>query len=230
MSFTLLVGSKQTKLDTDLVVKLMEHASSVNLVKLTSSGKNALDFTLAYYLGRVAVTDPTAYFHIIAKDTGYDPLIKHLRERHINVQRHASCSDLSFTWPGKAQPASTATVEKSVAKKAVKKASKKAPGKKVATKKVSSKKAPKKKTPKKDPCLDEWVKKVNANFRDHEQSRPTRVKTLLTKVGDLIKKPADGPEVESVIDELRKLGHLILNEKSAPIYKYQLSLDLEALE
>ena len=39
VSFTLMVGAKQTKLDTDLVERMIEHASSVRLVKLKSSGK-----------------------------------------------------------------------------------------------------------------------------------------------------------------------------------------------
>lgn len=52
VSFTLMVGAKQAKLDSDLVEKLMAHSSSIQLVKLKSSGKNALDFALAYYLGR----------------------------------------------------------------------------------------------------------------------------------------------------------------------------------
>ena len=48
VSFTLMVGAKQTKLDSDVSVeKLMAHSASVQLVKLKSSGKNALDFALA---------------------------------------------------------------------------------------------------------------------------------------------------------------------------------------
>ena len=65
---TLLMGAKQTKLDADLVEKLMAHAASVQLIRLTTSGKNALDFALAYYVGRAVITDPTAYFHIVSKD------------------------------------------------------------------------------------------------------------------------------------------------------------------
>jgi hypothetical protein len=101
VSFTLMVGAKQTKLDSDLLEKLMAHSSSVKLVKLKSSGKNALDFALAYYLGRAALADPTGYFHVISKDGGFDPLVEHLRARHVHVYRHASCSDLTFNWPGK---------------------------------------------------------------------------------------------------------------------------------
>jgi hypothetical protein len=70
VSFTLLVGPRQTKLDASLVEKLFEHAVSVQLVRLTSAGKNALDFTLAYYVGRAVAADPTGCFHIISKDAG----------------------------------------------------------------------------------------------------------------------------------------------------------------
>jgi hypothetical protein len=119
VSFTLMVGPQQTKLDSALVEKLMEHSASVRLVKLKTKANNALDFALAYYLGRAALADPTAYFHIIAKDGGYDPLIEHLRVRHINVQRHKSCAELTFTWPGKKVSLSEATVEKAAPKKVV---------------------------------------------------------------------------------------------------------------
>ena len=47
-----------------------------------------MDFALAYYLGRKAVTDPTAFFHIVSKDKGYDPLIEHLKARRVKVCRH----------------------------------------------------------------------------------------------------------------------------------------------
>jgi len=93
---TLLLGPQQTKLQVDLVEKLMAHAASVQLVRLESAGKNALDFTLAYYLGRAVQADPNAHFHVISKDKGFDPLIKHLNGRHIRVTRHADCTTLPF--------------------------------------------------------------------------------------------------------------------------------------
>lgn len=108
VSFTLLVGAKQTKMDTALVEKLIEHASSVQLVRLTGEGKNALDFTLSYYLGRTVLADPTAYFHIISKDKGFDPLVDHMRSRHIHVRRHDNFESLTFS----AKPKETRTVPK----------------------------------------------------------------------------------------------------------------------
>lgn len=56
-------------------------------VKLSGNVSNALDFHIAFYLGVLAVRDSAAYFHIISKDTGYDPLIQRLRARDIKAHR-----------------------------------------------------------------------------------------------------------------------------------------------
>ena len=111
-SVTLFLGAKNTKLDVTLVEKLLEHAASVQLVRLTSSGKNALDFTLAYYVGRAAITDPTGFFHIISRDAGFDPLIQHLRSRHIRACRHADFT--AFTHHGSPKPIPTPPAEDSL--------------------------------------------------------------------------------------------------------------------
>jgi hypothetical protein len=96
VSFTLLLGPRQPKLDAAIVEKLLEHANSVQLVRLTSAGKNALDFILAYHVGRAVSADPTGFFYIIAKDTGYDPLVDHLRKNHIHASRHEDFTSLPF--------------------------------------------------------------------------------------------------------------------------------------
>ena len=104
VTLTLLLGAKQTKLDAELVETLMAHASSIQLIRLTTSGKNALDFALAYYVGRAAITDPNAYFHIVSRDQGFDPLIEHLKSRHLRARRHDDFSTLSFSMPPKPAP------------------------------------------------------------------------------------------------------------------------------
>jgi hypothetical protein len=81
---------------------MMEHAASVQLVRLTSSGRNALDFALSYYLGRAVLADPTAYFHVVSGDKGFDPLIEHLRSRHVHAHRHDDFTTLTFSGPTKA--------------------------------------------------------------------------------------------------------------------------------
>lgn len=212
VSFTLMVGAKQTKLDSDLVEKLMAHSSSVQLVKLKSSGKNALDFALAYYLGRAALADPTAYFHIVSKDGGFDPLIEHLRARHIHVHRHASCAELTFTWPGKKAPMAEPIVEKI----AVKKVAAKKVAKKVTTK-TAAKKVAKKAEEKMDP-VETWKERVLKDFKEHPKAQPKKRKALIAKVANLINKTVDGPEVQSVIARMVKAGKLKFDEKDVPVY------------
>ncbi len=212
VSFTLMVGPKQTKLDTDLVEQLVEHAARVNLIRMKSSAKNAVDFALAYYLGQAALAEPASYFHIISKDGGYDPLIKHLCEQHINVRRYSSCADLTFDWPGKA-----AAAKEPIAKKtANKKAAKKAVAKKATKKKLAGKAAAKTAD-----SIQTWTEKVVKNLIDHPKARPAKDKTLHTKVGDLIKKPVDGPEVQAVIERMQSKGMLKFDEKSVPEYFLQ---------
>lgn len=99
VDFTLLLGAKCSKLEVGLVEKMLEHAASVQLVRLGASGKNALDFTLAFYLGKAVTADPTGFFHIVSKDKGFDPLVEHLRSRHVKVRRHDDFSALSFSAP-----------------------------------------------------------------------------------------------------------------------------------
>ena len=54
----------------------------------------ALDFYIANYIGRLAVQHPDAYFHVISKDAGFDPLISHLRRQKIHCRRSTSVSDI----------------------------------------------------------------------------------------------------------------------------------------
>ncbi len=61
---------------------------------------------------------------------------------------------------------------------------------------------------------------VDKDFRHHPKGRPSKEKTLRTKVGNIINKPADELEVQSVIDALKKSGHLSFNDKVATVYHY----------
>jgi hypothetical protein len=116
VTVTILLGAKQTKMNLDVVEKLVEHAASVHLVRLTSTGRNALDLTLAFYLGRAVLADPTAYFHIVSKDKDFDPLIEHLHSRHVKARRHDDFTALTFSGPTKTPPAQTETLVSRVLK------------------------------------------------------------------------------------------------------------------
>jgi hypothetical protein len=192
VTFTLLVGPHQTKLDVSLVEKLLEHAASVQWVRLTSAGKNALDFTLAYYVGRAVAGDPTGFFHIVSKDTGFDPLIKHLRSKHIRAHRHDSFATLSFDGLAKLPPATSPTA---------------APKPKAQSK------------PKAEPAMvDVWETKVLEHLRKHPTNRPKRKKTLVSHLLALSGKKATEGEVLGVVESLCRAGHLVIDEKGAVTY------------
>lgn len=96
---TILIGEKQKRLDTALVEQLLQHAANVNFVRLESSGRNALDFTLAYYVGRTVAAAPTTRVYVISRDKGFDPLIEHLNRNQINAARFESFAELPFLTP-----------------------------------------------------------------------------------------------------------------------------------
>ena len=88
------VGASQTKLPFDLVSAIQEMGPDAQYVKIAGNGNDALDFHIAYYVGRLAVEEPDAYFHIISKDTGFDPLIEHLKKKKVLVKRERDLSEI----------------------------------------------------------------------------------------------------------------------------------------
>jgi PIN domain len=88
------VGASQAKLPVDVVMSLQRLGSRAQYIKISGHGSNALDFHIAYYIGRLAVDEPSAYFHIISKDTGFDPLITHLRSKKIFASRVPTVADI----------------------------------------------------------------------------------------------------------------------------------------
>ena len=195
VSFTLLVGPRQIKLDVSLVEKLFEHAASVELVRLTSSGKNALDFTLAYYVGRAVAADPTGLFHIISGDAGYDPLIEHLRSRHISAFRHSSFETLPFLEPVKLTPAAVPII---------------------------TRKPKPQPQPKSAPDISsEWETRVLEHFRKPSATRPTTQKTLVRFLIAFFGHKPTEPEALRLVESLGQGGHLFIDEKCKVTYHLQ---------
>ena len=89
------IGPQQLKLDVDLVQAMHDFGPSRSkYLRILEKGKDALDFHIAFYLGELVTENPQAYFHIISKDKGFDPLILHLQSRNINVQRRETIADI----------------------------------------------------------------------------------------------------------------------------------------
>ena len=88
------VGANQTKVPFDLADSMQLLGRSARYIKISGNGQNALDFHIAYYVGELAAKDPDAHFHIISKDRGFDPLIKHLKGRKIRIQREKDLAEI----------------------------------------------------------------------------------------------------------------------------------------
>ena len=102
----LLIGKNQKRLDLALVQQIHQLGERIQLIEVGASGHNALDLTLAYHLGRAVVHAPSTIFHIISKDSDFDPLIAHLQANGVAVNRHPSFDALPFLpGPKKAAPA-----------------------------------------------------------------------------------------------------------------------------
>ena len=93
------LGPNNTKLEVPFVLAMQEFGERAVYIRLKAGGRNALDFHIAYYLGSLAKADPTGSFHIISKDTGFDPLIQHLRTKGISVARSVSIEAMSCFTP-----------------------------------------------------------------------------------------------------------------------------------
>ena len=88
------VGANQTKLPFDLADSMQLLGNNAKYIKISGNGQNALDFHIAYYVGELAGKEPDAQFHIISKDKGFDPLIKHLQSRKIRIKRTKDLAEI----------------------------------------------------------------------------------------------------------------------------------------
>ncbi len=84
------LGKNNTRLPVELVTALQALGPRAEYVQMAGSGPNALDFHIAYYIGKIAATDADASFHIVSKDTGFDPLIAHLKDQGFSAKRTAT--------------------------------------------------------------------------------------------------------------------------------------------
>lgn len=88
------VGANQTKVSFETAASLQQLGPRAEYIKIAGNGSNALDFHIAYYVGQLAAVDPRAYFHIVSKDTGFDPLIAHLKAKKISAGRVKAIADI----------------------------------------------------------------------------------------------------------------------------------------
>lgn len=96
------VGQNQGRVPFELAKALQAMGQNAEYVQISGSGHNALDFHIAFHLGELASKYPDSYFHVISKDKGFDPLVRHLKGRGINVRRVNGLAEMPI--PGIVSP------------------------------------------------------------------------------------------------------------------------------
>jgi hypothetical protein len=89
----LFIGQSQKRLSTSIVKAIQPLGKNVEWIQINGSGKNALDFHIAYYLAMNQAQPNTEHF-IISKDAGFDPLIAHVNGLGQKVKRVVSFADV----------------------------------------------------------------------------------------------------------------------------------------
>ena len=187
---TLLIGKNQTKLDTSLVAQIHRHAGQVRLVEVGASGRNALDLTLAYYLGFASGEGKPVQLHIVSKDKDFEPLIAHLRSKNQPVTRSDSFAALPFLPPRKSA----------------------APAKKSApvVKKIT---APAEALP-----AAEKLEKLITRLQTNAGPRPKRKKSLLRHINTAYGNKLTEPELLALVDELVTRGICQVSDRDQVTY------------
>jgi transcriptional regulator CtsR len=95
----LFVGANQNKIPVDLAAQIQSFGNDAEYIRIEGTGKDALDFHIAFYMGRLSAQEPGSQFIVMSKDTGFDPLIRHLKTSNIKVTRSAPNQNSAPTKP-----------------------------------------------------------------------------------------------------------------------------------
>jgi len=105
------VGADQKSVPFELVTKAQQLGGRVEWQKITGNGSNALDFFIAFQLGRVFDREPRPECMVLSRDKGFDPLIRFLNASGMKCKRIGNLAELHHKTAAAAAPASPATEE-----------------------------------------------------------------------------------------------------------------------
>ncbi len=91
------VGSNQKSVPFELVTKAQQLGSRIEWHKVSGEGRNALDFFIAFHLGRVIDKPNRPECIVLSKDRGFDPLLRYLSENGLTCRRITGLHELRTT-------------------------------------------------------------------------------------------------------------------------------------
>ncbi|KGQ18105.1 hypothetical protein LF41_1459 [Lysobacter dokdonensis DS-58] len=187
------LGQHQTRLELGLVQAVQAFGSNAEYIQIVGNGKDALDFHIAFYIGKLAAEQPGARFVIVSKDTGFDPLVKHLEKLRIACKRVATIPGAAVKLPTtKAAPVAKAAkvVAKAPAKQPAKQVAK--PAKKAAAKKIAM-----------PPRFEEVVERL----KGMKHAKPRTVRTFRSSLGSF-NPPFAEAQIDAMLQALQSHGVL----------------------
>ena len=106
-------GAQQSKVDLGLAKALQSFGAHAEYIQIVGTGKDALDFHIAFYIGKLSAEHPGASFTIVSRDTGFDPLVKHVATLGIACNRISALSGSAAKAAAPAKPTKSATKKSS---------------------------------------------------------------------------------------------------------------------
>jgi len=176
------LGPKNLKLHRELVFAMQAFGERGKYIELEAGGSNALDFHIAYYLGFLAMADPAGFFHVISKDTGFDPLLQHLKTRGVSAARSASIEAM----PCFSKAASA-----------------------IDSKRVSGRS--KLKSPAVHSSVEDMITVVLENLTKRKTGRPGTSKTLRSTIHARCGKERPAADIDAVYEALVKRGYVTVD-------------------
>ena len=193
-------GPHQTKFDAGVVKALQPLGMQVEYVQCSRNGKNALDFHVAFHLGRLieerekdgVAARAATHFLVVSKDGGFDALLEHIRSLGYQA---AKSPDIKEVMAIGAVPEPLLAPPRPV--------SDAAPAPQVAKPKPKAPGATKKKA-----ALDIRQKLID-NLRVHPTNRPSNRQALLRHAATVIGSKQVTATVETLIAGLERDGIVV---------------------
>lgn len=191
------LGQNQSKVPLALSRALQPFGKDVEYLQISGIGPNAVDFHVAFYVGKLAMLHPQAQFTIVSKDTGFDPLLRHLTSLKIACNRVATLGA-----PSKS-PSKKATPVVSLVGTKVMTATKPTTRKDVAVSFASNASGEVSKAKAASDSVATRVTEVVKRLRGLKAAKPAKLKTLQSSLRSWFKPALKQDEVGALITALR---------------------------
>jgi hypothetical protein len=185
------LGPHNTRLPLELVLAMQEFGDRAKYIVLEKSGINALDFHIAYYLGSLTKADPEGFYHIISKDTGFDPLISHIKSQKIFCARSISIEEMPCFKKTASVPASMkeASIVETISAPIA----------------IAQTGIPP------HPLVSDLMKTAVNDLIKRKASKPRTPKTLRSTIHAVCGKETSSTDIDAVFDALEKKGYVKIN-------------------